>query len=130
MHSYVYQMLVVLLIVVLLLTIAGLVFDLKLDYSYLQGIEDRGREGGWWSFILLFLKKVGHNIVLLSHAVPMSIYVAIELLKVFQKKLLDQIITVEMSKAASNNLDTLLDRISNAFESLAKDLEIAALLYK
>lgn len=85
MHSYVYQMLVVLLIVVLLLTIAGLVFDLKLDYSYLQGIEDRGREGGWWSFILLFLKKVGHNIVLLSHAVPMSIYVAIELLKVFQK---------------------------------------------
>ena len=78
-------------IIVLVLSICGLVTNIMGKKSYLYASEsEMEKETGLPSRTKQFFMSLLANLVLISHAIPMSIYVAIEVLKWFQVRLVLQ----------------------------------------
>ena len=95
MHSYTYQLIGVLILVVLLLSVCGGILDLQHDLVYLhvehadENDESEDMFDHVWGVMSQFLKKCALNYVLISHTIPMSIYIAIEVLKQYQKSIIE-----------------------------------------
>ena len=87
MHEAIVTLLIFLLFVNIVITCAGVYFKYGKNHPYLEAKSD---VNGISDIILDVLMTFLQNIVLFSHAIPMSIYVAIEVFKIFQVQLIHQ----------------------------------------
>lgn len=92
MHDFIKRMFILIGVLVTLLTAGGIVFDQMEDHwpNTISG-DDVDSNPGINAFRYLL-----ENLVLISHTIPMSIYVAIEVLKYFQVRLIlsdDELVT-------------------------------------
>ena len=83
MHRHFIKMFITMAVVVLALSIAGLILESFSERQYIFLPEEMAQKENASKKVTDFFFNLLHNIVLLSHAIPMSIYVAIEVLKWF-----------------------------------------------
>ena len=82
MHKAVATLLIFMVVVDLCITIAGVYFKNVVDLPYLKGpVDEEVTVSSLFEDVYMIFIQ---NIVLFSHAIPMSIYVAIEVLKIMQ----------------------------------------------
>ena len=109
MHAAIATLLLLFLVVNILVTAAGVYYKNNVDYSYLKihGVEgeaDGERHVSPKDVIIDCFQIFIQNIVLFSHAIPMSIYVAIEAFKFIQVKLIHK--DTALNK---KSIETMLD---------------------
>ena len=89
MHSHFIKMFFSMGLIVLAMSIGGLVMSITNEKPYLYASASEMEEDtNLGSRIKQFLMSLLTNLVLISHSIPMSIYVAIEVLKWFQERLI------------------------------------------
>ena len=91
MHHYFQRMFIAMGVLVLILSAGGIISGMVDEKPYLfASKEEMEDDQGTGNLVLQSILSLMTNLVLISHAIPMSIYVAIEVLKYFQVRLVLQ----------------------------------------
>ena len=119
MHTLIYQLFALIFGIVLVLTIGGTVMRGTQDWPYIYGPDGPEMSNGVASIWAAL-----ENLVLISHTIPISIYVAIEVLKWLQVQIIKQDRELMKEPSDLNDLTAGLDIDINRREKARRELNM------